>query len=265
MRSTIAKPAARDEATIRRLIRPRSNTAEMVAAVRALVAPYLAGIASPPTELKHLAASLNVVDVLSVEMPYSGELRRTEAGYVIAYSANQDHTRARFTIAHEMGHVILSRILNDARRADTEERICDKIAAEILMPARVFCERFHDNPSVYGIFDLARTFDTSLKAAAIRCYEVVGTPVFEAIATRVVWDQGLSRTARQGLRDCLSGVDTGNREMSTILDRALHGEQSAGDVLVYEAHGGLVEWRLEGQPLGKQGRALFMLYPLRPR
>ena len=96
----------------------------------------------------------------------------------------QSFYRARFTIAHELGHLcfldilpILPKERGDVTNAHIasirEERLCDQIAAELLMPRRPF-ERIAKltEPSFDGVRQLQRTFCVSFAAILRRVTEL---------------------------------------------------------------------------------------------
>ncbi|WP_300010911.1 ImmA/IrrE family metallo-endopeptidase [uncultured Roseobacter sp.] len=88
--------------------------------------------------------------------------------------------RARFSLAHEIGHWKKHRnqILTCAKqdigsvngRAKAKEREADRYAAQLIMPRFMFLPRMRDTrrPSFVTIDELAETFDVSRKATALR-------------------------------------------------------------------------------------------------
>jgi len=93
--------------------------------------------------------------------------------------------RRRFSLAHELAHAILHNLLPQTRQISTrnlftvpgnqsEERICDAIAAALIMPKQCFLKELfkHDRISVGVVEALSKKFGTSLQATAIRCQEV---------------------------------------------------------------------------------------------
>lgn len=88
--------------------------------------------------------------------------------------------RARFSLAHEIGHwqehrnEILSCTKQDIGavngRGAYKEREADRYAANLIMPRYLFAPRIRDfkNPSFSSIDELAEAFDVSRKASALR-------------------------------------------------------------------------------------------------
>mgnify|MGYP001314958713 CR=1 FL=1 len=100
-----------------------------------------------PPNLEALAATLGVRKIERCDLPYEGLLLPIGSGYEIRLNRWSSAARQRFTLAHELGHVLLHRLLPDTRsfeRRDLftapgclpEEELADAIGAELLMPAR---------------------------------------------------------------------------------------------------------------------------------
>ncbi len=160
-------------------------------AVKHVMAELLEDVACPPTDLMGIGRRLGVKDIFYESFPGSGELHKEKDGYRIVCSSDQPRSRQRFTIAHELGHVILeSTGRNAPREGDSVERVCDIIAAECLMPTLVFEARLPAEPVLGDVANLARTFDTSVTATAIRCAQLRPICVFGVTGDRVTWGRG---------------------------------------------------------------------------
>ncbi len=96
--------------------------------------------------------------------------------------------RQRFSFAHELGHLLLRKsgvsMINDRankhRHTDSsnpEERLCDQIAAEILMPRADF-QNTGDSVgwTLTSLGRLAGKYETSLEATAIRMVDLMPEP-----------------------------------------------------------------------------------------
>ncbi len=75
--------------------------------------------------------------------PTSGATIRTDCGWVIVLKRSEPRTRQRFSLAHELKHVLddpfigkLYPSLGHSRSDERTERICDYFAACLLMPKR---------------------------------------------------------------------------------------------------------------------------------
>jgi len=84
-------------------------------------------------------------------------------------------TRRRFTLGHELGHLVLSdpRVFRMVQLELGDEglhveRLCDAFAAELLMPRRWVARRYHDSEeSLEALRDLAHEAGVSLSAGFI--------------------------------------------------------------------------------------------------
>jgi hypothetical protein len=105
---------------------------------------------------------------------------------VIRYRIGNSPRRNRFTIAHEVGHFLLSRVQGKAIAGRTErrhlgnweERAVNRIAAELLLPEPWFRNellrhaREGRRPSWAFVGELARLFQVSEDAIAFRVLEI---------------------------------------------------------------------------------------------
>ena len=151
-----------------------------------------AGVASAPVPLERLAEICRA----SIRYePFEGELsglvhRRPDGSGVIGVNSSHSPTRQRFTIAHEIGHLLLhgdEEVHIDEKRPlarrdelsskaeDPREIEANQFAAELLMPESLVREGVStlasDDPDVSveeAIEELARTFRVSLLAMTHR-------------------------------------------------------------------------------------------------
>lgn len=154
-----------------------------------------------PDHLKSLADEMGVKSLLArplagVQDQHPGVdamLVPLTEGYVVVVNENASHTRQRYSLAHELGHIMLlatepsllrhtnparyrsSTLVDKGRKA--EERFCDAIAAELLMPEKVFAvEVEKSGRSLERLPRLANLFGASLTATAIRYWELLPEP-----------------------------------------------------------------------------------------
>lgn len=96
---------------------------------------------------------------------------------------NKDYERAKvFSLFHELAHIIRRNsslcMIDFDDRNDKEEKLCDKIAAEILMPEAAFKVEAEKNKtgnyddSDYSLIDIADKFAVSTTAVLRRLYEL---------------------------------------------------------------------------------------------
>lgn len=95
----------------------------------------------------------------------------------IFFNESEDSARSRFTIAHEIGHLMLHpnmdmidfRTTPSDRYHDVKEQDANRFAAELLMPK----EEFEKIYRKYGVISqVASYFGVSYEAASIRAYKL---------------------------------------------------------------------------------------------
>lgn len=133
-----------------------------------------------PVDLGQIAKTLGVTDIVTTNMTEDGRTTWLEGAPRIELRADRPETRRRFTLAHEIAHVLIEQDQTVVRRThaldhDDVETLCDWIAASILMPRawmRNFSAREHYNLSLIRL--IAHKAGVSLSAAAVRIREVDG-------------------------------------------------------------------------------------------
>lgn len=143
----------------------------------------LFGVSAPPVDVFAIARGLGVaLEPLPAERAgdaegqCSGELVVHGYNAIIRYAANQSIVRQRFTVAHELGHLLLheeGRAYRDTTFAGTPREIeANRFAADLLMPlswVAAFADLYRDD-----VARLARTFQVSEKAMDYRLANVAG-------------------------------------------------------------------------------------------
>ena len=147
-----------------------------------------------PVDLERLASLLGVTEIASADMIEDGRTTWKGGRPRIELRSDRPRSRSRFTLAHEIGHILLARDETVARRTrhlddDDVERLCDWIAASILMPrgwVAEFARRERYNLSLIRV--VAHKADVSLAAAAVRLAEVS-----QRTCMLLRWQRGPSR------------------------------------------------------------------------
>ncbi len=135
-------------------------------------------ISSPPIVLRDIIKHLHevagykfFVKKIDLKDTYSGQIVISGANVGILYNQNHSQVRQRFTVAHELGHLILS----DGQKMGVMEEIVDlktksraeveanNFAAELLMPSKLL-RKVIKNGSINSIEELAKRFDVSTDA-----------------------------------------------------------------------------------------------------
>ena len=132
------------------------------------------------------------------------------------------------------------------------ERFCDRIAAEVLFPKRGFLSRCDRQPDPQLVYDLAKTFNASISATAIRLTELTRASAFEVSGKRIPWLAGDLRGATS------ERVLVAAREALTA-----HRGEKSGESIAYVPNTEPVgEWSMKWQRMGESSRFLFIAYPL---
>lgn len=137
-----------------------------------------------PIDLDRVCGELGVVKVEYRSLPCDGVLLPLTSGYKVMIANWAPKTRQRFSLAHELGHVMVHSLLPETTRAATrsvftppghaeEERFCDLFASRLLMPRRVVDAAMSRGLGLVAIRDLALGAGASLSAAARRLSEAL--------------------------------------------------------------------------------------------
>ena len=233
-------------AAARRLLLLAGNARTLDEAIQRIVSRLLDGIDCPPTNLLSIAPRLNVTSIHEEDIPGSGGLRKVGKGFHVVYATGLPSGRRNFTIAHELGHAILESTGPRAPRAGKEvERLCNSIAAELLLPAGPFRAYIGISPAPQRIIEVAHVFCVSLESAARRCAEILGVTTFLVEEESLVWCYG-ARPFKEI-----------PEEFASPVSHAVAGDSVSIAVPLLERGGGSRTWSLTGQPLSG-ARALFV-------
>ena len=145
-------------------------------------------VQSPPVDVEAVASQLGISVIRAADLLEDGRLISEDGRASIITRRGLSAERRRFTIAHEIGHLIMfddrSKPVSRRRRGDSNdtERRCDQIAAALLLPHDWVKSEFAVRDHVFATLrDLARIAQVSMAAALVRLQEVAR------------WDQALLR------------------------------------------------------------------------
>lgn len=150
---------------------------------RKLVSDVAPAVVPCPVEeyVQHVGAKLRIEDLPSDEPGYTMELRGQPH---IVVNVNDRTERQRFTVCHELGHIVLE-VPSDHRAGPwwsyrsrpLNEKCCDVFAAELLLPYTLFKPEVDiRDPGFAALQGLATRFDTSLTATGSRFAAVASAP-----------------------------------------------------------------------------------------
>jgi hypothetical protein len=127
--------------------------------------------------LDALACRLGVNRIVEENLPFEGGLFRLADGeLVIKLNPQSPFVRKRFTLAHEIAHLLLKTVpaLRCRRRSDAAlERTCDMIAAELLMPTAEATDFVCGlgSPAPEKLRAIASRYGVSMQSAALRVHD----------------------------------------------------------------------------------------------
>lgn len=122
-----------------------------------------------PIDLRKLSKHIGVRRIAAVDMVSDGRLDRQPEGPSVYYRYGIRGGRRRFTIAHELGHLLLgnSDVFNGLE-FDEIERLCNAFAAELLMPRRWIYTFSNLDRRLDTVRTVAKQADVSIAAAFAR-------------------------------------------------------------------------------------------------
>ena len=142
-----------------------------------------AGNPAVPVDIKHLAAAANAKIKLAYDLAddESGQTTQFKDKHVIIVNGNHTEERQRFTVLHEIAHIVLGLpsqhrgstlktevLLRYARRPE-EEVLCDVFAAECLLPYHPFASQVAGTDiSLDAVKSFAREYKASLTTTGSR-------------------------------------------------------------------------------------------------
>ena len=129
------------------------------------------GIERPPVDLVRIARHLGVRHIREMDIRLDGQLVELgDGGYEVILSRNAPRTRQRFTLAHEIGHLLAAASGDESMScgdAATED-LCNRVAAELLIPGRFIADAAAAEMDAAAFRRLATRFQCSLEATAWR-------------------------------------------------------------------------------------------------
>jgi Zn-dependent peptidase ImmA (M78 family) len=151
---------------------------------QALLATYAP--TGPPYDPKLIAEKLGVAVQETQLSGLEGYLDTSEGRYIAVISSAANERRRRFTLAHELCHVLLMQRAEDGKplrlvrfrsngslpglhHDPVEESLCDYFASELLMPSDEISKRLAGREIVpTTIYKFAEHYQVSIQAAAIQ-------------------------------------------------------------------------------------------------
>ena len=135
---------------------------------------------APPVDLARVAEYLGVISIHQAALVEDGRLNQVAGSSRIYVRAGVAPSRRRFTIAHELGHIVLAGREKEfiahrsAALTDPEERFCNQFAAALLLPRGWLVDTVGPAPeSLRTAREVSRATGASLAASVVRLREVL--------------------------------------------------------------------------------------------
>lgn len=136
---------------------------------------------TPPIDVEALAGRLGVSSIEERDMVEDGRLDHCGDRTVVTLRPDLTSGRRRFTLAHELAHLLLEHpdteftAYRSITSQDDAERACDDIAAALLIPDSWLRASYsHRIPNLSTLRHVSHQTQTSLSASLVRLDEVVG-------------------------------------------------------------------------------------------
>jgi Zn-dependent peptidase ImmA (M78 family) len=137
-----------------------------------------AGCKGPPVELEPILEKYGIDLILRPFNYVSGVLIKDPVYTLLVVNENDPETRRRFTIAHELGHLVLEhegrRFAEPSNENPPQERAANRFAGALLMREdwlRAAWDDYRDNPD-HRPEIIAEIFDVSAEALRVRLKEL---------------------------------------------------------------------------------------------
>ncbi len=145
-----------------------------------------------PVDMRVLASFRGVADIAVVDQDEAGCIYFDGDHLVIHTRRADSEERRRFTIGHEINHTFFPGFRDERRsrsdasvgrydRSRTEEYLCDIGGAELLLPHSEVRRRLTSSIDLAAIIELARTFQATIEATALRAAALCGRPAAIAV------------------------------------------------------------------------------------
>ena len=141
-----------------------------------------------PINVEGIALNVGIQDIIEIESDeFEGllvALPDKSIGYININKNIRENSRRRFTIAHELGHFLItthkneyncsSNDMNNFKNSRSPQEIeANQFAAELLMPKHYFINEVNDRPpSAHLVNSLTSMFETSLQSTLVRYTEM---------------------------------------------------------------------------------------------
>lgn len=215
----------------------RASVAERASNTKAIRAEALrrvrcemisAGVAEPPVNLRSLALRLKLRDIVFVPLPMRGRVMLDGNNVVVEVNENLGQHERRWTIAHELAHLILEKervaiAEESGRNIDRSishgmiEQLCDLCADEILLPQEWLRKKLpKGRGSLQAVVEISRRADVSVDFTVTRLIELGLQPWRAIWCVKVNQEIQIVKSVPHWDESFLVGINVLNVEMTPI-------------------------------------------------
>jgi hypothetical protein len=145
----------------------------------------------PPIDVYKIAGELQATIVRSSQMREAGTVRLSGLDtYTITLNNNGSAVRRRFTIAHELGHIMLDRMgwrLGEQVRLSNVEGTCNNFASRLLLP-RVWLRQDPAIPTDCDLQSVTAVAETARVSTISSFLALAGIHNWDASVSCLKWD-----------------------------------------------------------------------------
>jgi Zn-dependent peptidase ImmA (M78 family) len=197
----------------------------------AVAVESIVGGSGTPADPFRLAPILGVTELAVVPLgSIDAFVEKTSQGFRVSLNSERPYPRRRFSLAHELAHILLGHVEGhrsiklgngvELKQARQRERLCDVIAAELLMPTRFMQDLLaRTGVSLQSLQQSSAELGVSLTAVTLRAMELTRQQIMS-----IFWEIGsepplVVRSVRRSksARGYFIPVGTAAHEASTVV------------------------------------------------
>jgi hypothetical protein len=149
-------------------------------------------LSTVPVDIDAIAGALGVTSIEPRRLKVEGYLGRSpNQDLIIRFKTGARPERQRFTVAHEVAHIIIARaqgreiqrsVRRDLERNNAEERMANRIAGKLLVPERTLVSQLRGSaPGWRTVDELSRLYRVSRTTMLCRLREVTSVLAVEFV------------------------------------------------------------------------------------
>jgi Zn-dependent peptidase ImmA (M78 family) len=160
-----------------------------------IIKAFDSGMSGPPYDPSKIASYMGVKVLPNHDVPDARLISAPNGKFLIEYNPNQYKSRIRFSIAHELTHLLFPDCEDEIRNRNSKvdfskdnwqlEMLCNIGASEFLMPIGSFPGLKREEITIGNFINLRDQYNVSTEALFLRAVKVTEVPCFIFCATRI--------------------------------------------------------------------------------